>query len=100
MVSSTLGVLNQWMSGASRKDVRYKGRGLRFYIRTKSRLVAKGFAQIQDVDHQGTTSPTPASVLVKLLAVVEIDLGLLVFHLDRPQAFFEASLEKTYTGMW
>ena len=64
---------------------------------TKSRVVAKGFTQVQDVDYHETTSPTPAPAPVKMIAVIVNEKGLPVFHLDVSQAFVQAPLEeKTY----
>ena len=63
-------------------------------MKTKSQLVAQGFTQVQDVDYHETTSPTPASAPVKMLAVVANELDLPVFHLDVSQAFVQASLEE------
>ena len=71
----------------------YKGDELGFCVKTKSRLVVKGFTQVQDVHYHETTSPTPASAPVQMLAVVANELGLPVFHLDVSQAFVQAPLE-------
>ena len=46
----------------------YKGDEYGNVIKAKSRLVAKGFTQVQDVDYHETTSPTPASAPVKTIA--------------------------------
>ena len=47
----------------------YKGDGHGNCLKTKSRVVAKGFTQVQDVDYHETTSPTPASAPVKMIAL-------------------------------
>ena len=57
-------------------------------------MVAKGFTQVQDVDYHETTSPTPASAPVKMIAVIANEKGLPVFHLDVSQAFVQAPLEE------
>ena len=57
------------------------------YVKTKSRMVAKGFTQMSNVDYHETTSPTPASAPVKNIAVDANELDLPVFHLDVSQAF-------------
>ena len=72
----------------------YKGDGHRNCLKTKSRVVAKGFTQVQDVDYHETTFPTPASAPVKMIVVIANEKGLPVFHLDVSQAFVQAPLEK------
>ncbi|CAM9432429.1 unnamed protein product [Ascophyllum nodosum] len=59
----------------------YKGDGHGKCLKTKSRVAAKGFTQVQDVDYHETTSPTPASALVKVIATIANEKGLPVFHL-------------------
>ena len=66
----------------------YKGDGYGNCMKTKSRVVAKGFTQVQDVDYHEITSPTPASEPVKMIAAIAREKGLPVFHLDVSQAFF------------
>ena len=56
-------------------------------------MVAKGFTQVQDVDYHETTSPTPASAPVKLIAAIANEKGLPVFHLDVSRAFVQAPFE-------
>ena len=46
----------------------YKSDELGNYVKTKSRMVAKGFTQMLNVDYHDTTSPTPASAPVKIRA--------------------------------
>ena len=72
----------------------YKGDGHGNCLKTKSRVVAKWFTQIQDVDYHETTSPTPASAPVKMIAAIANESGLPVFHLDVSQAFVQAPLEE------
>ena len=55
------------------------------YLKTKSRVIAKEFTQVQDINYHKTTSPRPASVPVK---------GLSVFHLSVSRAFVQAPLEE------
>ena len=71
----------------------YKGDGDKNCLKTKSRVVAKGSTQVQDVDYRETTSPTPASAPVKMIAIVN-EKGLPVFHLDVSRAFVQAPLEE------
>ena len=39
-------------------------------VKTKARLEAKGFSQVEDADYFQTFAPTPSSVSVKILAAV------------------------------
>ena len=55
----------------------YKGDGHVSCSKTKSRGVAKGFTQVQDVDYRETTSPPPA----KMIASISNEKGLPVFTL-------------------
>ena len=72
----------------------YKGDGHGNCLKTKSRVVSKGVTQVQDVEYHETTSPTPASAPVKMIAAIANEKGLPVFHLDVYQAFVQAPLEK------
>ena len=56
--------------------------------------MAKGFSQIANSDFYETTSPTPASAPVKMIAVIANEKGLPVFHLDVSQAFVQVSLQE------
>ena len=60
-------------------------------VKTKSRLVAKRFSQIANIDYHETTSFTPASGPVKMIAVFANEK---VFHLDVSQAFVQAPLQE------
>ena len=51
-------------------------------VKTKDRLVAKGFGQVQDVDYFQTFAPSPSSASVEILAAVASEHGLKLFHLD------------------
>ena len=57
-------------------------------------MVAKGFTQVQDVDFHETTSPTPASAPVKMIATIANDKGLSVFYLGVSQALMQGALEE------
>ena len=48
----------------------YKGGGHENCLETKSRVVSKGFTQVHDVEYHNTTSPTPASAPVKMIAAI------------------------------
>ena len=58
--------------------------------KTKVRLVAEGFSQVQDVDYFQTFAQIPSSASTKLLAAVANEQGLNIFHLDVAQAFVRA----------
>ena len=72
----------------------YKGDGHGNCLKSKSGVVAKGFTQVQDTGYHETTSPTPASAPVKMIAAIANEKGLPVFHLDVSQAFAQAPLEE------
>ena len=67
-------------------------------MKTKSRLVAKGFSQVAGADYNEATSPTPAAAPVKMTAAVANEKSLPVYHLDVSQAFVQGSLRE-YTLM-
>ena len=69
-----------------------KDDGHRSCLKPKSRVVAKGFTKVQDVDYHEATSPTPASAPVKMIAAIANEKGLPFFHLDVSQAFVQAPL--------
>lgn len=75
----------------SKRFYTYKGDEFVYFIKTKSRLVTKGFAQVHDVDYHDTTSLTPVSAPVKNITEIANELGLLVFHLDVSRAFVQVS---------
>ena len=83
-----------WNVVGSRWVHTYQGDGHGNSLKTKSRVVAKGFTQVQDVDYHETTSPTPASAPVKVIVAIANEKGLPVFHLDVSQAFVQAPLEE------
>ena len=72
----------------------YKNGGHGNCFKLKSRVAAKGFTQVQDIDYHETTSPTPASAPVKMIAAIANEKGFFVFHLDVSQAFVQAPLEE------
>ena len=74
----------------------YKSDELGYYVKTKSRIVAKGFTQMTNVDYHETTSPTPASAPVKIIAVAANKLGLPVLHLDVSQALAGRPLRRNF----
>ena len=66
----------------------YKSDGHGNCLKTKSRVAAKGFTQVQYVENHEKTSPTPALLApVKMIAAIANEKGPLVFHLDVSQAF-------------
>ena len=71
-----------------------KGDYQRHCVKTKSRLVAKGFSQVTGIDFNETTSPTPASAPVKMIAVIANEKRLPINHLDVSQAFIQAPLKE------
>ena len=74
----------------------YKGDEVGLCMRTKPRLVAKCFTQVQDVNYHVTTPLTPASAPPKMLAVGANEPGFPVFHLGLSQTFVQAYWRKKY----
>ena len=70
----------------------YKGDEQWYRLKTKSRLVARGFSQVAGVDYNETTYSTPAATPVKMISAAANEDGLPVYHLDVPQAFVQAPL--------
>lgn len=77
----------------------YKGDEFRNFMKTKSRLVGKGFTHAQNMDYLDTTSSTPASAPGKTIAVISNELGSPVFHLDVSQATVRPR-SRRYTCSW
>ena len=63
-------------------------------IKPKSRMVARGFGQIHNVDFSETFVPTPSAASVKIAVAVAIEKGWLLRHLDVNQAFIQANLDE------
>ena len=59
-----------------------------------SRVVSKGFTQVQDVEYLETTFSTLASAAVKMLAAMANDKDLPGFYLDVYHAFLQAHLKE------
>ena len=72
----------------------YRGDEQGHCVKTKSRLVAKGFSLVAGVDYNEKTFPTPAGAPVKMIAAVANEKGLPVCHLDVSQAFVQAPLKE------
>ena len=63
-------------------------------IRPKSRMVARGFGQIHNVDFSETFAPTTSAASVKIAVAVANEKGWLLRHLDVKQAFIQAHLDE------
>ena len=63
-------------------------------IKPKSRMVARGFGQIHNVDFSEAFAPTPSTASVKIAVVVANEKGWLLWHLDVQQAFIQAHLDE------
>ena len=53
----------------------------------KARLVARGFAQREDIDFFETFSPCPSVASIRLLAAIACEFGWDLCHFDAEQAF-------------
>ena len=65
-------------------------------LKTKAKLVAKGFSQAQHVDFFPAFAPTPSSASVKIMAVAN-EYGRKIFLLDVAQAFVRATFTTKHT---
>ena len=63
-------------------------------IKSKSRMVERGFGQIHNVDFSETFAPTPSAASVKIAVAVANEKGWLLRHLDVKQAFIQAHLDE------
>ena len=63
-------------------------------IKPKSRIVARGFGQIHNVDVSETFAPTQSTASVKVAVAVANEKGWLLRHLDVKQAFIQAHLDE------
>ena len=65
--------------------------------RAKTRLVAKGYSQVEGVDYFETFAPTASTKSNRLIAAMACKLYLDLRHLDVDQAFIQAELDtKTF----
>ncbi|CAM9820731.1 unnamed protein product, partial [Ascophyllum nodosum] len=60
----------------------------------KSRMAARGFNQIHDVDFSETFAPTPSAARAKIAVAIANEKDWLLRHLDMKQAFIEARLDE------
>ena len=63
-------------------------------IKSKSRMAARGFGQIHNVDFSETFAPTPSTASVKIAVAVANEMSWLLQHLDVKQAFIQAHLDE------
>ena len=63
-------------------------------IKPKSRMVARGFGQIHNVNVFETFAPTLSAASVKIAVALANEKGWLLWHLDVNQAFIRAHLDK------
>ena len=62
-------------------------------IKPKSRMIARDFGQIHNVDFSETFAPTPSAASVKIAVAVANEKGWLLRHLDVKQASIQANLD-------
>ena len=63
-------------------------------IKSKSRMVARGFGHIHNVDFSETFAPTLSTARVKIAVAVANEKSWLLRHLDVKQAFTQAHLDE------
>ena len=72
-------------------------------VRTRARLMARGFSQVWNVDYFEAFAPTPSSASAKCLTAVSNECGLKIFHSAVAQAFVGANLDReifSETSWW
>ena len=63
-------------------------------VKSKARLVARGFSQGPGVDGHETFAPTPATPCIRLMAAIACELQLDFCDFDVQQAFVQAELKE------
>ena len=63
-------------------------------VKAKSKLVARGFKQREEVDFGETFVPTVSSSCVRLLSAIACECDLDLCHLDVDRAFVQSDLEE------
>ena len=62
-------------------------------LKTKGRLVAKGFMKREGVNYNQTAASTLAAASVKTVLAVANQMGFTIYHLDVKQAYTRAKLD-------
>ena len=62
-------------------------------VRTKARLVGRGFGQREGIDFFDTVFSYPSVISIRLLAALACELDLDLCHFDAEQAFFQSDLD-------
>ena len=65
-------------------------------LKVKSRLVARGFKQLEGVDFSETFAPTVSNSCVRLLSAIACECDLDICHFDVDQAFVQSDLEDVF----
>ena len=63
-------------------------------VKSKSRLVARGFKQREGIDFSETFAPTVSTSCVRLLSAIVCECDLDLCHFDVDQAFVQANTEE------
>ena len=63
-------------------------------VRAKARLVARGFAQREDIDFFETFLPCPSVASIRLLAAIACEFARDLCHFDAEQAFVQSKLDE------
>ena len=65
-------------------------------VKVKSRLVARGFKQLEGVDFSETFASTVSNSCVRLLSAIACECDLDICHFDVDQAFVQSDLEDVF----